>query len=60
MYKKNLIGEFRIMKDLGIKPNFSSLQKRIGVDYHTIIKYYDNNGIPNRKTVKSTSTGINI
>lgn len=55
MYKKNLIGELRIMKDFDIKPNFSSLQREYGVDRHTIRKYYDNNGIPNRKTRKSTS-----
>ncbi len=43
------------MKDLGIKPNFSSLQREYGVDRHTIKKYYDHDGIPKRKARKSYS-----
>lgn len=49
MYKRNLLGEIRIMKDLNIKPNFSALQREYGVDLHTIKKYYDNDGILKRK-----------
>lgn len=49
MLKRNLIGELRIMKDLNITPNFSSLQREYGTDRHTIKKYYDNGGIPDRK-----------
>ena len=49
MLKRNLIGELRIMKDLNITPNFSSLQRQYGTDRHTIRKYYDNGGIPDRK-----------
>lgn len=37
------------MKDLNIVPNFSALQREYGTDRHTIKKYYDNNGIPERK-----------
>ena len=55
MYKRNLLGEIRIMKDLNIIPNFSALQREYGVDRHTIKKYYDNNGIPLRKPKKSQS-----
>lgn len=32
----NLIGELKIMKELNIKPNFSSLQRQYNVDRHTI------------------------
>ena len=47
--KRNIIGELRIMKDLGIKPNYSALQREYGIDRHTIKRYYDNDGIPKRK-----------
>lgn len=47
--RDNLTGELRLMKDFGIKPNFSSLSRTYGHDRHTIKKYYDNNGIPPRK-----------
>lgn len=53
--KRNLIGELRIMKDLGIKPNFSALEREYGKDRHTIKKYYDNDGIPHRKKRCQTS-----
>ena len=53
--KRNLIGELRIMKDLGIKPNFSALEREYGKDRHTIKKYYDNDGIPKRKKRCQTS-----
>ena len=53
--KRNLIGELRIMKDLGIKPNFSALEREYGKDRHTIKKYYDNDGIPKRKKRYQTS-----
>lgn len=52
---KNLLGELRIMKDFGVKPNYSALQREYNVDRHTIKKYYDNNGIPPRKERESTS-----
>ena len=42
----NLIGEIKIMKGNGIKPNFSSLQRKYNIDRHTIKKYYNNNGVP--------------
>lgn len=55
MYKRNLLGELRIMKDLNIKPNFSALQREYGIDRHTIKKYYENDGIPLRKVRNSYS-----
>ena len=33
---RNLLGELRIMKDYGIKPNYSALQREYGIDRHTI------------------------
>lgn len=36
----NLLGELGIIKAMQIKPNFSELQRRYGVDRHTIRKYY--------------------
>ena len=43
------------MKDLNIRPNFSDLSREYGVDRHTIKKYFDNDGIPERKPKKSVS-----
>ena len=51
----NLIGEIKIMKENGIKPNFSSLQRKYNIDRHTIKKYYNNNGVPPRKKRKNES-----
>jgi transposase len=51
----NLIGELKIMKENGIKPNFSSLQRKYNIDRHTIKKYYNNNGVPQRKKRKNKS-----
>lgn len=47
---KNLIGQIRIMKDLNIKPNYSALSREYEVDRHTVKKYFENDGIPIRKT----------
>lgn len=52
---KNIIGELRIMKDCGIKPNYSALQREYKIDRHTIKKYYENDGKPLRKTRVSKS-----
>lgn len=52
---KNIIGVLRIMKDLGIKPNYSELERAYGIDRHTIKKYFENDGIPQRKETKKES-----
>ena len=44
----NIIGELTIIKAMGIKPNFSELSRKYGLDRHTISKYYRNGG----KTIK--------
>ncbi len=41
----NLLGELQIYKGMNMKPNFSALQRKYGVDRHTIKKYYVNDGI---------------
>lgn len=51
----NLIGELKIMKELNIKPNMSSLIREYGCDRHTIKKYYENDGIPLRKKSSRSS-----
>ena len=43
------------MKDYGIKPNYSALQREYGIDRHTIKKYYNNDGIPKRKNRKGAA-----
>lgn len=35
---RNLLGELRIMKDYGIKPNYSALQREYGIDRHTALQ----------------------
>jgi len=38
---RNMKGHFEIMKTLGIKPNFSALEREFGKNRHTIKKYYE-------------------
>lgn len=40
----NLIGELNMDKEMGIKPNFSDLSRRYGVDRHTVAKYWNGGG----------------
>ena len=49
MKERNLIGDLLIMKERGIKPNFSAIAREYGVDRHTVKKYYENGGKPLRK-----------
>lgn len=53
--ERNIIGELKIMKELDIKPNFSALAREYGYDRHTVKKYYDNDGVPKRKSVDKPS-----
>ena len=53
--KDNIIGEIRIMKDLKMKPNFSSMSRKYGIDRHTIKKYFENGEIPLRKPPERVS-----
>ena len=38
---KNMKGQLEIMKTLGIKPNFSELERAFEIERHTIKKYYE-------------------
>ena len=40
----NIFGEPTIMKQLDMKPNFSELSRKYGIDRHTIKKYYKEGG----------------
>ena len=39
--QKNLKGEIEIMKNLGIKPNYSAIAREYGMDWRTVKKYCD-------------------
>lgn len=52
---KKVIGVLSIMKDFNMKPNFSDLERVYRIDCHTIKKYYENGGIPERKKFKKVS-----
>ena len=52
---QKVIGVLSIMKDFNMKPNFSELERMYGIDRHTIKKYYENGGIPERKKFKRVS-----
>ena len=38
---KNMKGQLEIMKTLGIKPNYSELERAFKINRHTIKKYYE-------------------
>ena len=42
---QKVIGVLSTMKDFNMKPNFSELERKYGIDRHTIKKYYENGGI---------------
>lgn len=52
---RNWLGELQIMKDNGIKPNFSDLERRYHVDRHKLKRCYENGGLPQRKKRSYTS-----
>ena len=57
---QKVIGVLSIMKDFNMKPNFSELERMYGIDRHTIKKYYENGGIPERKKFKKVSKWDNV
>lgn len=48
---KNMKGQLEIMKTLGIKPNYSELERAFKIDRHTIKKYYE--GYEGKPAVKN-------
>lgn len=51
----NILGELRILKEINVKPNFSELQRKYGIDRHTIKKYYINGGKKRKERIKQVS-----
>lgn len=47
--KTRVASTIRLMKDMNIKPNFSDIARRYGIDRRTVKKYYEADGIPLRK-----------
>lgn len=52
---QKVIGVLSIMKDFNMKSNFSELERMYGINRHTIKKYFENSGIPERKKFKRES-----
>lgn len=52
----NLIGELNMMKGTGIRPNFSEVARRYGVDRHTVAKYWNDGGAqpPDRRGARES------
>lgn len=48
---KNMKGQLEIMKALGIKPNYSELERAFKINRHTIKKYYE--GYEGKPAVKN-------
>ena len=53
---KNMKGQLEIMKTLGIKPNFSELERAFGIGRHTIKKYYD--GYEGKSAVRNRTSRL--
>ncbi len=53
---KNMKGQLEIMKTLGIKPNYSELERAFKMDRHTIKKYYE--GYEGKPAVKNKSSKL--
>lgn len=53
--ERNILGELWIYKGMNMKPNFSALQRKYGIDRHTIKKYYVNDGIENKERKQKVS-----
>ena len=49
-------GQLEIMKTLGIKPNFSELERNFEINRHTIKKYYD--GYVGKKKIRNKSSKL--
>lgn len=56
--ERNLIGELNIMKEAGIKPNFSEVGRRYGVDRHTVAKYWNGGGAQPRDGRSGRASGF--
>lgn len=52
--KTKLLGELNLMKTLDIKPNFSALEKKYGINRHTISKMWKEGGVKPMKRNKTS------
>jgi len=55
---KNIKGQMTIMKELGIKPNFTQLSKEMGVDWRTAKKYYE--GYDPKKVTRNKTSKLDV
>ena len=53
---KNMKGQLEIMKTLGIKPNFSELERNFKINRHTIKKYYE--GYEGKKETRNRASKL--
>ena len=44
MAERNVMGELNVYRQLGLKPNFSEIGRRYGLDRHTVAKYWADGG----------------
>lgn len=44
MEERNVMGELNIYRQLGLKPNYSEIARRYGMDRHTVAKYWQDGG----------------
>ena len=42
--ERNIMGELNMYRQLGLKPNFSEIGKRYGIDRHTFSRYWREGG----------------
>lgn len=44
MEERNIMGELNMYRQLGLKPNFSEIGRRYGLDRHTVSRYWNEGG----------------
>lgn len=44
MEERNIMGELNMYRQLGLKPNFSEVGRRYGLDRHTVARYWNEGG----------------
>ena len=42
--ERNIMGELNMYRQLGLKPNFSEIGRRYGLDRHTVARYWNEGG----------------
>ena len=44
MEERNIMGELNVYRQLGLKPNFSEIGRRYGINRHTVARYWNEGG----------------